>query len=224
MSPKTETIGGFEFELATDNDDDAPTFNERDATYEQRWGYSGMMTYFGTLLGVSEATKNDTDDSPLAREYLEAKRKYKRLKKQTPHFKEYARTFETPGFKHRDVTDELAEANPDRSYKYPVFVPDGIEAPAVWDDGDAPEPESEPEPAADADEEICGAETKAGNPCGWKVSRSPCPHHSDDDPEPEADTSSDGDDLGGLDAEKLATVNKMLDAGFSKDEIVSLLA
>lgn len=81
-----------------------------------------------------------------------------------------------------------------------------------------PEPEPEPETEEGA---TCGKPKKDGKPCGWKIDRSPCPHHSEDSedespaPEPVAEAAPEADSK---DA-RAEAVLKMLEAGFTKEEI-----
>lgn len=74
--------------------------------------------------------------------------------------------------------------------------------------------------------ESCTAEAKAHGYCGMHQSQAADEWEpkAESKPEPEAEPATDSEtDLSAVDADKLETIGKMLEAGFSKDEIVNLL-
>ena len=121
-----------------------------------------------------------------------------------------------------------------------------------WSTVEAEAVESEPEATESDNDEptYCGStSTKSGKPCKWNIANSPCKHHDDglklEDVEDEANGGFEFDSLesgvkkavesapdtieksepslDSIDSDKLEKVMKLLDAGFSKDEIVSFL-
>lgn len=118
-------------------EENAPLSSRIDA-YEAYWLYVDGVRYVGPALKQSEATKNDGDQSPLARHYnhfYEKKEEYKEqcrdLPKNLPKYKDH---FEEPRGDVRKIPEHrLAELGLGEKGDDPIWLPPEYELPDVWD-------------------------------------------------------------------------------------------
>lgn len=134
------TLPTHDAQPVTETEPETPSM-ERTELFEDYWLLIGLTHAEGSRLGASEATKNDTDRSPLARAYEHFKaQKTELAKKVRDHeytFAEYAEHFKQP---KGDVThltnDDFRDFGvaADKLPRHPVFVPSEYELAPVWDE------------------------------------------------------------------------------------------
>lgn len=137
----------YRFQNDETNSEDS-IFDERLDLYEAYWVYVDGVRYVGSVLRHSEATKEDTDISPLARHFQHLYDKKEELKKQCrsldgtlPEYKEH---FKKPTGNVRKIPRSEIE---DLNIKWtegddPIWLPREYELPSVWDGTDDLDPES----------------------------------------------------------------------------------
>ncbi|MFC5133876.1 MULTISPECIES: hypothetical protein [Haloferacaceae] len=129
----------MDIELPSDeNRDDDSVFGGRIDAYEAYWLYVDGVRYIGPALEQSEATKNDTDRSPLSRHYhhfYEKKEEYKETCRDLPgNLPEYKDHFEEPRGDVRKIPEhQLTELGLGEEGDDPIWLPPEYELPSVWD-------------------------------------------------------------------------------------------
>ncbi|WP_058997890.1 hypothetical protein [Haloarcula sp. CBA1127] len=129
----------MDIELPDDGDsDDDSIFGGRIDSYEAYWLYVDGVRYVGPALEQSEATKDDEDQSPLARHYnhfYEKKEEYKKKCRDLPGtLPKYKDHFNEPRGDVRKIPEHrLADLDLGEEGDDPIWLPPEYELPAVWE-------------------------------------------------------------------------------------------
>jgi hypothetical protein len=142
-SPPADTVKKRIMDIDLPSDDDSPnddsTFDGRIDLYEAYWLYVDGVRCVKPVLKQSEATKDDTDRSPLARHYnhfYEKKEDHKEKCRGLPgSLPKYKKEFEEPRGDVRKVPDEnLRDLGIDLNEgDDPIWLPPEYELPSVWE-------------------------------------------------------------------------------------------
>lgn len=129
----------LDIELPSDDDlDDDSVFGGRIDAYEAYWLYVDGTRYVGPALEQSEATKEDTGQSPLARHYkhfYEKKEEYKQRCSNLPgNLPEYKEHFNEPRGDVRKIPEQkLSDLGLGEEDDDPIWLPPEYELPDVWE-------------------------------------------------------------------------------------------
>lgn len=138
------------------------TLSSRTTKYEQYWRAVDAYRFLDPTLLASDATKNDTETSPLAAAYITARDRRNELREECRDLPgslpEYRDKFDTPQFDYRHPTpDEIEQADITlEDTDDPIYLPEDFTTPAVWAEAHTDSDPSAPtgnEPNSNAEQE-----------------------------------------------------------------------